>query len=238
MKKILCLWVLTFFLAAGICRAENPSPYGIGTRKPEPTAPSHVAMLFYKLTAQMPDLDSWARQTQAYKNASNFDQPAVLKEQTKRLMEDFSLQTFQEPVVVEIPVQLSKYNAVNQGFFIEDFKADTFFPVRFDSQAYAIVPQGIVDRQWLEISDKNTAKAIEAAAGSNGNRLVRMTLLLTPQYADKDEPLAVDGEKYWLIAASIKKMMIYPGNEDTLLWESEDAATKAGKSLDLLNLYQ
>jgi hypothetical protein len=250
MKKIIFLAVLigvwcAGFLPAGTASAQDAlSPdavaaataEGVQSTRPPATSPATIAMIFYKLTARAPDFESWVKQKDFYKNASPFEQPNIMTEQVQKMKDSYNLIMLTEPIVVETQVKLAPYDETNQGFFVESFKSSTFFPVTYAGESYAIVPQGITDKQWLKMDDPTIAKSIDAAAGND--RLLTMVLRLTPRFADAKSPAAIDGENYWPIAADIKSMMIYPLNKDTLLWQSDNADTKDKNHQGILNLYQ
>ena len=205
--------------------------------KPALTPPFTIAMIFDKLTKQEPDFESIARQTQAYINSTTFDQSSVLAEQVEKIKGDYNLLTLSEPIIIESQVKLSPYNAANHGFFVENFKLSTFFPVSYNGKSYAVVPQGIMDKQWLKVEDQTVVASIESAAKSS-DRLLTMILFLTPQDADGSSPAIIDGESYWPISAGVKKLMLYPLNGDTLLWQSSGTAAEDKNHQNILNLYQ
>lgn len=212
--------------------------YGTQEKKSLPSTPDYIAMTFYKLTRQMPDFNAWAQLTPAYKNAAPFEKLSVMDQQAQRMKESYDLLTLQEPLIVEMPVKLSAYSTTNHGYFIENFRADTFFPAFFADQAYAIVPQGIMDKQWLKVSDPLLAKHIDAAVQSRPDRLLMMALFMTPDYADKSAPVFLEGTNYWLMAATIRKMMLYDPGNNLLLWSSDTADIRDEKHQRLLDLYQ
>ncbi len=202
--------------------------------RPAITTPDTVAMIYSKLTRQLPDFDSLARQTQAYKDASDFERSSVQDSEAQKIKEAYRLLTVTEPLVVETQVKLSSYNTSNHGFFVENFKSSTFFPVGSGDKLYAFVPQDIMDKQWLKVDDEAAAKAIATTAANNGGML-SMTLLLMPQYADTSSA-SIDGENYWPIVVDVKKMMLY-APDGTPLWQPYDASLDKTHQ-ELLKLYQ
>lgn len=200
---------------------------------PEITAPIYVAITFYKLARQKPDLDAWAQMTQAYKEATDFDKPTVQQDQAAKLKAVVDLQTAREPLVIQVPVQLSALNAANQGYFIESFKKSTFFPVTFADRNYALVPQGIIDHQWMKLDSPEAAKPIEAAAALT-KRLFNMVLVLAPQYADNSGAANINGQDYWPLAVKIDNMILVDQN-GLPLWQSNapEADTTHDKILKL-----
>ena len=245
MKKIIFFRVLMFvcgvcFLATIASAQESPdTEIETPATKPTVSTPGTIALAFYKLTRQAPDFESWAQQTQAYKDASPFEQQAVQEAQVEKMKEAYNLLMLTEPLVIETQVKLSPYYPANKGFFVDSFKETTFFPVHYNGRSYAVVPLGIMDKQWLKVDDLAVAKSIEESARSD--RRLTMVLLLTPRYADASAATTIDGETYWPIAVDVKKMMLYPLNSDTLLWQSYDTDAKDEKDekhQNILNLYQ
>jgi len=208
--------------------------------RPAATTPYTIALAFYKLSQQAPDLEAWVKQKDSYKNANPFDQPGMITDMVQKMKDDYNALALTEPLVVETQVTLSPYDATNLGFFIESFKGSTFFPSQYAGQSYAIVPQDIADKQWLKVDDPDTAKAISAAANSN-NHVLSMVLMLIPKYADASAAATIDGETYWPIVAEVKKLMLYPPDNspdrDNMLWQSSaDATDKNYQSI--INLRQ
>ena len=246
MKKIFFLPVLAFlweacFLPLPVLAQELQAPLPslgvVEQTKPPLTSPLTVALVYYKLTARAPDFDSWVKQQDAYRNASSFDQPAVMANMVQKLKDAYNLLLLTDPLIVETQALLSPYDAKNQGFFIQNFKPSTFFPATYAGQSYAIVPQDIMDKQWLKVDDPEVVAAIEKAAAGNG-RLLTLILFLIPRYADAKSPAFIDGENYWLMAADVKKMMLYQPGSNTMLWQSTAPGLSDKTRQNLLNLYQ
>lgn len=233
------LFFALFLLAASpsLCWAQAATPFS--TASPEknagPTSPDYIAMVFNKLTGQTPDFTGWALKSKAYTEAGKFEKQNALKKQSDDYKRAFSLLTLQEPITVEAEVKLSAYSQVNQGYFIESFKEDTYFATPFAGEIYAIVPIRIMDHQWLKV-DAATAKTIDISRRvSNDNVLLSISLL--PTFADKSSPANLNGQKQWLLSAEIKDMAMYPLTGGPAFWRSKDEANRDAKHQELLNLY-
>jgi hypothetical protein len=245
MKKLTSFLVLAFLSMAGLPPGAAAAEDILGSlpaaaspvAKPVPTDGETITLLFSKLTRRAPDFDSMIRQTEAYKAASSFEQPSIIEKETEKLKEAYRLLSPAEPIVVETQVKLSSYNASNRGFFVENFKTETFFPVSHNGTFYAIVPRGIVDKQWLKIEDPEIAKAIQGAANASRTGMLTMVLRLLPRYADASSPVTIDGTDYWPIAADIKEMALYAPEDGALLWQS-NARVQSKAHESILNLYQ
>lgn len=208
------------------------------SQKPALSSPATIAMTFSKITRDPPPLTAWAIQTDAYKNATPIEQPSVLDRETQKLKTAFNLLNPSDPLVVETDVQLSSYSAATHGFFIQNFKTSTFFPSSYAGKYYALVPQDIADKQWLEVNDPATIDAITKAQADSKSGLLKMILFLAPQYGDATAAANIDGESYWPIVVEVKKMMLYPEDGDTVLWHTFDPNAYDKTHESILNLKQ
>jgi len=250
MKKITCLGIVAVILNLPVMAQDYPAYRWQEqkqkqeleqrqTQKPQPTTPGYIAMLFYKLSGKAPDFESWARRTEAYQAAAGYDRLSVQDRQAQLLKNIYDLLTFHEPLIVETPVKLSEYSALNKGFFVESFRTDTFFPFRYNDRSYAVVPSGIMDQQWIKAPDPAVVRAIQAASRNDRGKSLSMVLMLTPKYADSFTPATLEGRSYWLISAEAKKMMLYAPDSPVPLWKSDDgAAPDDTKRQELLRLRQ
>lgn len=223
------LFLVFSFLAAKAAFAYNPA-----TITPVPTSFAVVAMQFYKLTGQTPDFEAWVKIGKAYKTASPFDQKMILAREQKKLEELFKKTPPAAPIIVEAYVELSKYSIVNKGFLIESFGEDTFFSIDFNDEYYALVPDRVLDHQWMKVAEDEAQKIESAKVG--GGRGVRMYVELIPKYADKTAPLLLGDRHYWLISAEIKKMMLF--NRDEILWEERSNQGNDPRQKELMDLYR
>jgi hypothetical protein len=243
MKKSLFISVTTLVLGAclpvaAVAQQWEPVPVlkEAATQKPPLASPLTIALAYYKLTARAPNFESWVRQQDAYKNANSFDKPVVEANMVQKLKDAYNALLLTEPLPMEIQAQLSAYDMRNKGFFIENFKASTFFPSSYAGESYAVVPQNITDKKWLGVEDLRVAATIEKAAAAN-NRLLTMVMFLVPRYADASSPAVIDGVNYWPIAADVKKMMLFQPGDDSPLWlDGPEAINKTHQSI--LNLYR
>lgn len=231
MKKTVCLGILA--VVSGLS-AILPQRAWAREEKPQPTTPGYIAVLFHKLSGRTPDFESWARNTEEYQAAASFSKPSVQERKVQDFRNIYNLLSFQEPLIVDMPVTLSDYSARNKGFLVESFREDTFFSSRYNDQSYAVIPVGIMDRQWLKVPDPDAAAAIAAAARNGKDRPLVMVLTLSPKYADSATPAVLYGESHWLMSAEIKRMTLYAHDSGTPLWQSgEDDDAKRRELLKL-----
>lgn len=245
MKRIIRhgLIVLTgLVFLAGAAEAQLfpslPPVGGAATERPPLTPPDYIAMTFFKLAGQPPDFAAWTQNAPALKNATSFNRDVIQQEAIKRLKESFSLLSTRDPIVMETDVKLSAYDMKNRGFFIQNFKISTFFPAHYLDRSYAVVPQGLVDKQWMSVEDPSVAATIESAARASG-RLLKMTVFLIPKYVDAKTPTSIGGEAYWPIVASVQKMVLYAPSSNMILWQSLNGGAIVNETHQgILNLYK
>jgi hypothetical protein len=236
MKKLYFLSVLAAALLA-VASAQAQKPIADQDPKPEVTSSGYIAMAFYKLSGGTPDFKAWAESSKAYNEASPFDKDLIRERQMTEIENIFSLFTLDEPIVLLLPAKLSEYSITNKGFFIENIKEDTFFPVSYVGNDFAVIPQNIMDHQWVRADDKQ-AKIIDQAARNIGNRTLHMYFHLTPIFADKAAPLNIEGINRWLLLGEVQKMTLVIPTFDKVIWTSQNANFEEKKDNELLDLYQ
>ena len=194
-----------------------------------------VAMVFYKLTGQRPNFQTWATATKDYKNT-----PEELKQEkrieiTQRLQSEYELMGVDEPITLETYVTLKQYDAENSsGFFVNEFKEDTFFTFPFNGEYYAVIPSDLMDYQFITMEKDKQAKLRHHM--TNKNRLF-MRLSLVPQRADASQKVPLpNGHENWLIAAKILDIEFWSPKDQTMVWRSNEDFYK--RKNQLLNLYQ
>lgn len=225
--SFLCL--LVFCVIAG-----NAIAYNAPIVRPLPTSFAMVAMQFYKLTAQTPDFESWVKIGQAYKTASPFDQKMILAREKEKLEDIFRKVSPASPIIVETFVDISQYSIVNKGFLIDNFTEDTFFSIDFNGIYYALVPNRVLDHQWMKVTEEEAKRIENAKIG--GGAGVRMYLELTPKYADSASPLLLGDHNHWLISADITKMMLF--DRENLIWQKKAESGADPRHQQLMDLYR
>ncbi len=243
MKKIIRIMILV--LCCGVCglpssraRAQDDSGISMGIQvmnEPMVTDGATVAMVFGRLTGQEPDFSSWVEQMPEYQNATPFEQSSIETNKIHDLRNTYYTLDITAPLIVKTQVKLTPYDTTNHGFFVSNFTRFTFFPVQYEGKFYAIVPQGIMDKQFLATSDATVVGAIEQALANTKDDILPMMLYLKPVTASL-HPVSIGGKQYWPIAADVGKMMLFTSDDQTLLWKSD--ADKDKTNQNLLNLYQ
>ncbi len=241
-RQVFAALALALLLTAAPALAQQQDAtldYSATNLHPKQTDPRYVAMVFSKLSGRAPDFEGWIRADEDYKDAPPTEKPGLHNKMLADMQSAFGLLTLQEPIILEMPVKLSAYSPESRGFFIDSFKPDTFLPVTYAGQSYAVVPQGLMDKQWLGITDTQVIRAISDANAQAGDKGLTVLLMLAPKAVDASSPADIEGGKYWLVSAEISKVMLFgPDPNAPALWQSADSAVDAQRRQELLNLRQ
>lgn len=185
---------------------------------PVKSDPARVAVLFHRLTGQLPPFGEWARQTPEFKQASDFERSTVLEVQTSGMKDLYRLTTLSEPVVVDLAVRLGDYSFTNKGFLLGNLTDEVIFPFSYAGKNYAITVPGLQEAQWLPVEDEKTAMTLDVAAARNG-RLLHTVLVLSAVSADRTGTININGVDYWMLAARLQEMQFYEPQKTRLLHE-------------------
>lgn len=204
---------------------------------PTPTSSGYIALLYYRMTGQVPDYEAWAMASDDYSKANSFDKDLVRREKAAEAARAYHLVTYDDPIIVEYPVTLSSYSRAKRGFFVENFRPDTFYSFDFIGRNYAVVPLDLMDFQWLSVEDEKTQKKIEDLIKLSGGK-VRMYMYLAPTFADKQTPLKLDNKEYWLLSGRMQKLQIYDPRGKQLLWEGYGKSHVEQRQQEVMDLYK
>ncbi len=204
---------------------------------PTPTSAGYIALLYYRMTGQVPDYDAWAMASDDYAKANSFDKDLVRREKAAEAARAYHLVTYDDPLIIEYAVTLSSYSRAKRGFFVENFRPDTFYSFEFIGRNYAVVPLDLMDFQWLSVEDPKVQKEIEDIVTANDGK-VRMYLHLTPTFADKETPLKLADKEYWLLSGRVQKLQIFGLRGKKLLWEGFGKTHVEQKQQEVLDLYK
>ena len=208
------------------------------TFKSQKTTSDYIAVLFYKITGQIPNFKNWILQSKSYKDAPSFDKDLILNQKIVAFEDFFTLLNFQDPITVETMVAISKYSQTNKGFLIHSLNASTFYNFKFLDEHFAVIPQDAEKYQWVSIPHEDF-KRIERDIKRN-KRLLRARIVMTPTYGSKSAPITIDDKPHWLISATIDNIELWgagSGRASRKLWESNKAWRGRGQN-EILNLYQ
>ncbi|MBI1214332.1 MAG: hypothetical protein GC185_00770 [Alphaproteobacteria bacterium] len=226
------LFAAAILAALALAAARPACAQLLKQQKPKPTQARYIAMLYDKLTAHMPDFDAWARATPAYKNAPLVKKAEVETATGKDLLETFTLMTVSEPIVMTAEAQISAYSTMGNGFLMQNFNDMSFFDYEYDGERYALVPNGIVDYQWLhDLPSDNDNIMRETKNGYHA----QMVFTLVPLRADP-KPMEMGGVKYHLILADISKIEMWSADGSRVIWDSTMNDPTSVKSR-LMNMY-
>jgi len=230
--KIVYLMISVFIALFGIqtlAKAQgldlfdvNPINSSAQNTKFEETDPFYIAMIFYRFSGKAPDFRDMVMNSDEYKMTADNEKIYIIERLVEEYRSTYSLITMQEPIVLEADVKLSNYNEKLGGFLIENFNSNFFFVVEAMGKNYALIPEGIVDKQWMKVEDKNIGKKIEQqyARAILMRDPLRMSFTLTPVYSDATKPIVINNKEYWLMSVKPTSMVLYAPETEEVLWKS------------------
>lgn len=246
MKRIV---LLSFFalLTAGMALWGTGARAQFGASGLEASGPKiatdlDVAVIFHKMTGQMPKFENWAKYDPAYrKPMTELERQQYLQEKPKELADAFRLVTLNEPLRVKFIGTLSGYSFDTEGYVVTNFTEDTYFAYSFAGREYAIIPQGLSEHQWLPVTGLAAENIERTLSGRPGPRNVMMMISLQPTYANKDAPMELDGKKRYLISAKVADIALVSCPKSgpcKTLWSEGSREYRQEEKNELLNLKQ
>lgn len=227
--------------------AADDGPDEVGAAPPvgQPGFPAFasdvdIATIYHKLTGQPPVFEQWARLSpQCQQEKTQTGRIACQENKQEELRQKYQLQTLTEAVAVPfVPAVFSAYSKENSGYIIKNFTDETYMPFSYAGRNYALIPQGLMDRQFLPISGP-AQKDVEAALRASQRKAV-VLLYIQPSYADpKAQPVELDGKPYTLISGKVINIAVYKCHKTrpcVLLWEEGTRESRDAQREDLMNL--
>ncbi|MDE1152317.1 MAG: hypothetical protein PW788_07255 [Micavibrio sp.] len=227
MRLAITLLVLSCLLLATPALASSDG------KKPEPTPPAYIAMLYNKLLGKAPDFAAWVTSTEQYKEAELYDRAKIVELNSEKMQNTYSLLTVSEPIVLDVTANISGYSPLGKGFLVQNFNDMTYFNYTYMGERYALVPNGMTKYQWLRSPEELSPMIMRET--DNGQNAI-MTITLTPQAADA-KPMQLDGRNCRLIMGEVSKIELWSKDKTHVIWDTQIAETNASKKR-LLNLYQ
>ncbi len=253
MKKIAVFSFLAFFTMAltmvapvtSFAQEEDDGPK-IGVKGyADISSNIDVATLYHRLIGVVPDFEKWLRFIPEYTKLP-FDQQAdYMEKKPKEMLDTFRLMSPEQPIIAQFKGILSRYSDESGGYVVRNFEENTFFEYSFAGRNYAVIPQGLMDFQFLPVTGPLQTD-VEALLKAN-KRNIRMVIYLSPNYATKDEkPMEMpdpDGKMktYTLISGKVANIALYscPKNQScTALWQNGTKEFRDDEKNELLNLKQ
>ncbi len=242
MHKLLIILMALIVLNINCAYAQGYSAYHersttstqLTNAKPAASTAADIALTFYKLSGIIPDFPLLAKEYKPYQETYGLEKTTLFNNRVEQLKNVYSLLTMQEPIVVEYSVKLSDYSQKNKGFFIENFEERTFFKFNHHNKDFAVVPDGIMDWQWLRVA--NNKKVAEMNKAAN---VLTALIFMSPIYTDSSRPALIQDTNYWLLFAKINKIELYLPDAVKPIWRSDDILNdqgNSGKLNELLNL--
>lgn len=248
MKKLV-FWSFCLAVSLGLAAGTAFVPalaqgFGIspGAAVPRITPAINVATAYYKWTRQTPPFQYWARHVQEAKTQrSEVEWQVYLQEKPKELEAAYNLVMYNEPINVGFAGLLSKYSEKSGGYLIRNFTEETYFAYEFAGRQYAIIPQRLMDHQWVSVSPFISKQIEEHLPNSRDRRRITLIIALEPVGAQK-EPMMIDGKKRYLLAARVTNMGIYACDRQMenckTLWNEGTKEAREQENNELLKLKQ
>ncbi len=199
-----------------------------------------IATIYHKLTGQPPVFEQWARLSpQCQQEKTQTGRISCQENKQEELRQKYQLQTLTEAVAVPfVPAVFSAYSKENSGYIIKNFSDETYMPFSYAGRNYALIPQGLMDRQFLPISGP-AQKDVEAALRASQRKAV-VLLYIQPTYADpKAQPVELDGKQYTLISGKVTNIAVYRCHKTrpcVLLWEEGTRESRESQRDELMGL--
>lgn len=182
------------------------------------THPENVLLSQYKLANTTPNIDDLIKQSPLIKKAEEIDKAAVALTEFNRISNSFNLRDPQQEIVVHTFLNLDQYSSMQNAIVFDELNDKTFFRFNMYGEHIGIVPDNIDYFSRIRVSPSR-AEAIFQEMGSN--KYVMAEFVLIPEYADRKEPLEIDGTPYWLMSAKIGELRLWSGSSPAtaeLLW--------------------
>lgn len=203
---------------------------------PALTEASRVAVMYYRMTGQLAPFDAWAKSTDAYKAASDFDRTQVLEMKTAEMKDLYRLGTSADTVIVDAPARLGDYSFKNKGFIITSFSSDMYFPFSFAGEDFAVIVPDLSEAQWLPVAEEKSAMLLDTAAARH-NRVLRAFLEIEPTFADKFKKINLQGRDYAVISGKVVSIRFFEQGRNEMIYEqSLKAVSQEQLDLDGLKL--
>ncbi len=253
MKKFAIISFCLFLLAAAFMSpaiaqlSADDEPDEVGASPPvgQPGFPSFasdvdIATIYHKLTGQPPVFEQWARLSpDCQQEKTQTARISCQENKQEELRQKFRLQTLTESVAVPfVPAVFSAYSKENSGYVIKNFTDETYMPFSYAGRNYAMIPQGLMDRQFLPITGPAQIDVENALRASQRKAVV--LLYIQPVFADKNaQPVELDGKPYTLISGRVTNIAVYKCHKTrpcVLLWEEGTRESRDAQREDLMNL--
>lgn len=209
MKKIVfvLLFICFFALQWKTDLLAEEAPLVLPTVLPSASS-FQIASLFYKLSNAEPDFRKWAMETDAFKEAAEFDKATILHREESKLRQDFSNFNFKDAVVIYFDVSLENYSLSQENFFFPEITRDTYLPYFYAGEEYVVLLKGIEKFGAVPVP-KQVADRIQEESGK-----VEFTII--PEKAENAAPIQIDGVNRWVIVGQIAEFRLWNQNRTTL----------------------
>lgn len=224
---------------------EDPVPQP-GSGFPDISSARQVATIFHRLVGVRPNFKQWVRFIDDCKNLDDLARIECEETKPAEMDKEYALTTAEQPIVVQFLADMSQYSYENGGYVVKNFEDGVFFPYTFAGANYAVIPQGLMDYQFLSIIDE-PARKVERTLSYSKRRKMLMVIYVLPTYANKDEKAmemtGPDGtvKPYKLISGRVANVALYecPKNGSCVsLWDQGTKEFRDQQKQELLDLKQ
>lgn len=199
-----------------------------------------IATIYHKMTGEPVPFSDWARMSpKCLAEKTQTGRITCQENRAEELRQNYQLLTVTESVPVPfVPAIFSAYSKENGGYVIKNFTDETYMPFSYGGRNYALIPQGLMDLQFLPVTGPAQKDVENALRGAQRKAVV--LLYIQPTYADRNaQPVELDGKKYTLISGKVTNIAIYKCRKNqpcVLLWERGSSESRDAERQDLMNL--
>lgn len=249
MRKFRFIAVLSFLLMGLAVPPAMAQEDGIpqpGSGFPNISSSREVATIFHRLVGVRPNFKQWVRFVDDCKNMDDIARVECEESKPAELEKEYALTTGEQPIVVQFLADMSQYSYENGGYVVKNFEDGVFFPYTFAGANYAVIPQGLMDYQFLSVIDE-PARKVERTLAYSKRRKMLMVIYVLPTYANKDEKAmdmaGPDGvvKPYKLISGKVANVALYECPKDgncVSLWDQGTKEFRDQQKQELLDLKQ
>ncbi len=189
--------------------------YNVGLR--QKTHPEHIIMTSYKLAAQQPDFDHFAKLSPVVAQASDIDKSIMILSEYNRLERNFNLSEPNEPIVIHTYLKTEQYSSLQDIMVFDEIDKKTIFKYKSYDENIALVPENIEKFHKIHLGKEQATHFFD---NLNGADYVLAEFILVPKYSDRQEPFIFNDTSYWLMFNRVAELRLWSPNSDEnkLLW--------------------
>lgn len=145
-----------------------PSAQAVGDKMLEYPDDMQMTMLAYRLTARIPPLEDWAKESSPVKSADEFSRAARLKDEIARLKAIYDSTAGVGFLTMKMSSNFSQYDSTRGGYYLDAFSAGSVYsfnaPQRYEQPVSLQLDNSLQAQFWPMGAD-----AAKALLEKNGN---------------------------------------------------------------------